>query len=222
MPETSAAGHRATHIWRINAAPFRSDGVTLNDEEHNGKTELNDSNANANFWMNSDGTTGSSLERGKAETFLTLDMVCMDCHKNEPGKAVGMSWLQLAKAAKYIHRQPGVVDLTINGSDNLQVVKRTTRISVDFDVAPDEAAGAAGQAADWYVLQQKPKGWSYWNGTAWKTGLKRWRSAPVQKISKNVLNAPLTTAGNYTFWVQLDIPNGAEYADSVPVYVSKR
>ncbi len=64
------------------------------------------------------------------------------------------------------------MDLTVNGGDNLQIVKKTTPVSVDFAVYPEELGPGPAPAADWYVLQQKPKGWSYWNGTAWKSGLK--------------------------------------------------
>jgi hypothetical protein len=200
MPESSALGHRHTHLFRINTEPL--DSVT------NWKEELSDSNTVRKYWKNFDGTTGAG------DSFITVDMACGECHENRTVE-------QLSKTAKYIHRQPGLIDLTINGGDNLQVVTKTSRVSVDFAVYTEEVEEAAGASADWYVLAQGPKGWTYWNGRAWKKGLRAWRRAPIADIKQNVLNAPLAV-GSYTYWVQIDVPNGGEFADSVPVYVKKR
>ena len=51
MPESSAVGHRHTHLFRINTAPL--------DSASNWKEEVNDSNALRKYWMNYDGTTGA-------------------------------------------------------------------------------------------------------------------------------------------------------------------
>jgi len=199
MQENSAGGHRRTHLWKVNTAPLAADD-----------------NVSGGYWKNEDGTLGWSLEPGVAEASLTLDLVCTRCHQNRTVQ-------QLSSGAKYIHRQPGLVDLTVNGGDSLQIVKKTTPVSVDFAVYPEELGAGPAPAADWYVLQQKPRGWSYWNGTKWRGGLKPWqKNTPVADVTQNVLNAPLKKPGNYTFWMLLDIPTGEELGDSVPVYVSKR
>ena len=107
---TDAAGateaHRHTHLWRINSTALPADA----NYEKVGTT---------NYWKNSDGSLGWSPEKGVAESFVTLDMVCSRCHQNRTVE-------QLSAGAKYIHRQPGLVDLTVNGGDSLQIVKKAT------------------------------------------------------------------------------------------------
>ena len=136
MPESSAAGHRHTHLFRINTAPL--------DSANNWKEEKNDSNAVRKYWMNYDGTTGAG------DSFITVDMACGECHQNRTME-------QLSRAAKYIHREPGLVDLTINGGDNLQVVTKTKRLSVDFAVYPEEAAAEAPRRPTGTFCRRDPR-----------------------------------------------------------------
>jgi hypothetical protein len=205
MPESSAEGHRRTHLWRINT-------TTLTEEE-NTKTEPNDSGTPTKFWMNYDGTTGAG------DSFITLDIACGGCHENRTME-------QLARAAKYIHRQPGLVDLTINGGDSMQFVTKSELISVDFAVYPkdDEGGDKTGMPADFWILSQGPSGWKYWNPAkkTWKSGLKvSQKGVMLNEASQNVYSGKLS-AGSYTYWVQIFSADGGEYVDSVPVYVSKK
>ena len=156
--------------------------------------------------MNADGTTG------EGDSFLTLDLVCGNCHSN-------MTMQQLANAAKFIHREPGLVDVTVNGADKLPAVNARTNISVNFSI---HAGDKAGQVADWFVLAQGPKGWSSWDGSKWKSGIRAWRKKVklVDVSSQNVLKGKLAK-GAYTYWVKIDLTDGSEYYDSAPVYVTK-
>ena len=126
---------------------------------------------------------------------------------------------QMAKAAKGIHRQPGLVDLTVNNGDGLQLVKKTDVVSVDFSL---EAGAKAGMKADWWVICQGPKGWSSWNGKKWKAGLRPWRKgvALADVPKQNVLNAKLKP-GYYTYWVSIAPTDGSMNFDGVLVYVTR-
>lgn len=147
------------------------------------------------------------------DSFLTLDMVCADCHAN-------MTIAQMASYAKAIHRQPGLVDLTVNNSDALQVVKKADQVSVDFSI---EAGDKNGMKAEWWVVCQGPKGWSSWNGKKWVPGFKAWRKgvALADVPQQNVLKSKLPP-GHYTYWISIDPTDGSENFDSVPLYVKKR
>ena len=215
MPEASALGHRRTHLWKINTAPKRNWTAGLpnfdmpNDEQHNWKEELNDSGGKVKYWMNYDGTTGAG------DSFITLDMVCVRCHDN-------LNLEQLSRAARYIHRQPGLVDLTINGGDNMQFVTKSQQLSVDYALYPE--GNQVGMVADVWILNQGPSGWKYFNPTtkAWKSGMKvSQKGVALNEMSQNVFKGKLTT-GSYTYWVQIFPTDGSEYVDSVPVYVSKK
>ena len=200
MPETSDVGERHTHLFRINTAPLAA--------ANNWKTEKNDSNKDTKYWMNFDGTTG------EGDSFLTIDLVCANCHQN-------MSLDQMAKAGKYIHRQPGLVDLTVNGGDMLQTVNKTKPVDVSFSLYP-EVEGKIGQKADIWVMCQGPRGWTSWDGKAWKSGMKAWqKNTALADITKRVVNGKLSV-GSYTYWVQVFGKDGSQYMDSVPVYVSNK
>ena len=157
--------------------------------------------------MNYDGTTGAG------DTFLTVDMVCADCHQN-------MTQAQMARYAKYVHRQPGLVDLTVNGSDSQVSVTKNQYVSVNFATFPDDRTG---MAADWYVLSQGPTGWKYFDGKKWKSGYKVWKKkAALSEMAAQVQYSKLTTTGSYTYWVQIYPTDGSEHVDSVPVYVRRK
>ena len=211
MPETSAfvvadnVGHRRTHIFKINSAAVRADNGQPNTEPNNWLAQKNDSNANGRYWMNYDGTTGAG------ETFITLDMVCKECHEN-------MSLDQMSSYAKYIHREPGLVDVTANGVDKLLVAKPTTTVGVQYTVYPDERVG---MSSEMWVLSQGPKGWTYWNGSAWKRGMKAWKTAPLKEETVKLPKVRLAKGG-YSYWVEAFPADGSEEVDTVSVYVSKK
>jgi hypothetical protein len=127
---------------------------------------------------------------------------------------------QLATFAKGIHRQPGMVDLVVNGEDALQRVGKNDQVSVDFSI---EAGDKQGMKADCWVICQGPKGWTSWNGKKWVAGLRPWRKgvALADLPEQNVLKSKLPS-GYYTYWVYVEPSDGSEYSDSVPVYVKKR
>jgi predicted CXXCH cytochrome family protein len=202
MPEKSGAGDRATHLFRINA--------TALDAKDNVRTELNDSGAAKTYW----GKMGLNGDDG----FLTLDMVCARCHDQKT-----MPLDKMAKTAKAVHRQPGLVDLTVNRSDSVQVVTKADIVSVDFSLLTDTQAG---KKADWWVLCQTPKGWTSWDGKKWKAGRSAWRKkVPLADVpAQNVLRSKLSP-GFYTYWVQITPSDSSQKFtaayDSVPVYVTK-
>jgi hypothetical protein len=197
MPEASMKGSGASHLFRITTT-----NLAAKDNTHR------DSDSGTKDWWNVD---------GNGDAFLTLDLVCTKCHNN-------MTLDQMAKFSKTIHREPNLIDLTVNGRDTLQTVKKTDVVSVDFSVDSSMVEGSKGKAADWWVLRQTTKGWSYWNGKAWKSGMRAWRkNVAIADVDKqNVFRSKLTP-GQYTFWVEILPSDGSEeYADSVPVYVTKR
>ena len=145
-------------------------------------------------------------------SFLTLDMVCAECHES-------MTLEQMSKAAKTIHRTTEMLDLTVNGDDRLQVLKNTDVVSVAFSV---ECGDKEGVKADWWVICQGPRGWTYWDGKKWKRGLRPWRK---QVALADVPDKPVFTSrlnpGYYTYWVGLDLADGSENFVSVPLSVTK-
>ena len=194
MPDASMKGTGATHLFRISTSPLTA---AQNTFAADGKT-----------WWNTD---------ANGDGFLTLDLVCNKCHDN-------MTMDVLAKAAKGIHRQPGIVDLTVNHADALQVVKTTSAISVDFSL---QAGALKGMKADWFVMCQGPKGWTSWNGKKWVAGVSAWKkktaaNSVLADISKplNVLKAKLAP-GYYTYWVCIYPTDGSQNTDSVPVFVTR-
>jgi hypothetical protein len=216
MPETSAfvvaekVGHRRTHIFKINSAAVRADNGLPNTTANNFVKQLNDGSATSaptltNYWMNFDGTTGAG------ETFITLDMVCKECHEN-------MTLDQMSSYAKFIHREPGLVDVTANGVDKLLVAKPTTTIGVQYTIYPDERVG---MPSEMWVLSQGPKGWSYWNGSAWKRGMKVWKTAPLKEETVKLPKVRLAKGG-YSYWVEAFPADGSEEVDTVSIYVSKK
>lgn len=191
-------GHRATHIFKINATNLTAA-----------------QNVTAGYWK-SPGPDPTDPTQTidwalDGDAFLTLDMVCADCHEL-------MTIDQMAGYAKLIHRQPGLVDVAVNQRDTLQVVGKNSQVSVDFSID----AGGKTDKAVWWVICQGPKGWSSWNGKKWVNGLRPWKKGkPLQNVEQNVLKAKLPP-GNYTYWVCIYPTDGSEHFDSVPVLVKKR
>jgi hypothetical protein len=195
-----AVGAEGMHLWRIRTGP---DMLAATDHV---SPPINDVAYTRTYWL--------PTERD-GDASMTLDLVCTKCHS--------LSHMPLdfmAEYAKGIHRQPGLVDVTVNGKDSLQVVTKNDVVSIGFSI---EAGDKAGTKADCWVVCQGPKGWSSWNGKKWVAGFRPWRKgmtladAPEQKV----LNAKLP-AGHYTYWVNIDAADGSEYSDSVPVYVKKK
>jgi hypothetical protein len=180
-------GHRRTQRFRINATTLKAAD-----------------NVEGGYWKSTD---------LNGDSFLTLDMVCADCHAN-------MSIEHMANYAKSIHRQPRLVDLTVNAGDALQVLRKNDPLRVDFSI---EAGDKNGMKAEWWVICQRPKGWSSWNGKKWVAGLRPWRkNAPLTDVpEQNVLKA-WAQPGHYTYWICVYLADGSEYFDSVPVHLTKR
>lgn len=189
MPYVSHNGAGAGHVWRISTDPI---AAADNTYPADGKT-----------WWNED---------ANGESFLTLDMVCTECHEN-------MTLEQMANGAKTIHRTTELLDLTVNGDDRLQVLKTTDVVSVAFSV---DAGEREGMKADWWVMVQGPRGWSSWDGKKWKSGLRAWRKqvALADVPEQRVLTTKLA-AGHYTYWVGIYPTDGSQNIVSVPVYVTK-
>ena len=111
-----------------------------------------------------------------------------------------MTMDEMAAAAMTIHRAPGLVDLTINGDDSLQVVSNAakTSVSVDFNVV---AGKQAGVKANWYVLCQGPKGW---------TSLQTVTTTTVVKGKKTTTTTTKWVKGTLPLYTQVaiaDVPN---------------
>jgi hypothetical protein len=197
MPEASMKGAGASHLFRINTTALAAKDNTHTDADSGTKT-----------WWNTD---------PNGDAFLTLDLLCTKCH------AKSMTLAQMATAAKAIHRQPGLVDLTVNNGDGLQLVKKTDTVSVDFSVVvPDSLKGPPPVKADWWVICQGPKGWTSWNGKKWTAGLRPWRKgvALADVPKQNVLTGKLAP-GYYTYWVSIAPTDGTVNFDGVLVYVTK-
>lgn len=206
MPEASNYGERMSHIFTINSAATRPEGGA-NDASHNWKEEPNDTTgALTKYWMNTDGTTGAG------DTFLTLDQVCAKCHPK-------MTLDEMSNFAKFIHRDPGLVDLSINGVDSLLVAKTTTDINVRLSFYPEDAQ--VGMSAEMWLLAQGPKGWTYWNGTAWKKGMKAWKTGPMPTRSTRPAAFKLAK-GAYSYWAEVFPADGSEDVDTVSVYISRK
>ncbi|MBI4403405.1 MAG: hypothetical protein HY537_04550 [Deltaproteobacteria bacterium] len=137
---------------------------------------------------------------------------CLSCHEN-------MTMEQAAKAAKTIHHPAGMVDLTVNGEEELVIVKSTDMVSVDLSV---QAGDKAGLKATWWVICHGPRGWISWDGKKWKGGLRPWRKnvAVTDVDDLNVLKRKLAP-GYYSYWVGLVLSDGSENFASVPVLVRR-
>jgi hypothetical protein len=193
MPDASNAGAGATHLFRITTKPVSA------------AANINTVDANGNGYWNINPTT--------KDAFLTLDLACgsVACHPNDTVQF-------LAQKAPYVHRPPGMVDLTVNLRDHFQFLKKTDVVSVDFSVYGDKKTG---MNADWWVMCQGPKGWSSWNGTKWVAGKRAWRKGVKlpKEFHQNVLNSKLSP-GNYTYWVLIYPKDGSQNASAVPVTVN--
>jgi hypothetical protein len=199
MPEVSGAGTRTAHLFRINPAALPASA--------NVKTENNDSGKPTVYWKNVDGTTDPN-----GDSFLTLDLVCTKCHKTSTLQA-------MSQAAPYVHRNFGMIDLTVNGNESLTTVKKAATVKVNLSVQPD---ALTGMKATWAVMLQGPKGWYSYNGTQWVRGQSFWlKDVPLAAVpSQVVFNDKLTTPGLYTFWVGVYPKSSTQKTASVQVQVT--
>lgn len=193
----SPTGGRMTHLFKINPTSLKASDNMSNELTTPWAT------TKANYWKSTD---------LNGDSFLTLDMVCTDCHNN-------MTMDQMAQYAQSIHRKPGLIDLTVNNDETLQFVQRADRVSVDFSVA---AGKKAGKNATIYVLCQGPKGWQSWNGRTWKPGYVAWRkNVKLADIPvTNVQNGRLKP-GFYNYVISIDLKDGSRNVDTVPVWVGR-
>jgi hypothetical protein len=100
-----------------------------------------------------------------------------------------------------------MLDLTIDGTDQLQSVLTSDVVTVAFSVyAKTKTKDYTNTKADCYVMCNGPKGTSYWTGSKWvttKTALYKSYTIPAAGISnKVVLNSKLA-AGIYTYMVAI-------------------
>lgn len=193
-------GAEGMHLWRIWTGP---DQLAATDHV---SPLIDDVAYKKTYWLPTEPDGDASM---------TLDMVCTACHSLS-----NMPLDFMAEYAKSIHRQPGLIDLTVNGKDSLQVVKKTDLVTIDFSLEAGDLAGSKGTC---WVVCQGPKGWSSWNGKKWVRGFKPWKKGMTlaDTYDQNVLKAKLP-AGHYTYWVNIDAADGSEHSDSVPVYVKKK
>jgi len=201
MPEISAGGTRTAHLFKINSAPLAAKNNVITQNNTSGKPTV--------YWMNADGTTSPS-----GLSFLTLDLVCTQCHGSM------MTLQQMSNAAQYIHRPPGMIDLTANGSESLTIIKKNTPLTVAFSVY---AGTEAGSAATWWVMCQGPKGWMSWNGKTWVKGQLPWRKgvAVTNVTNQVVLSGTQSLPGTYTYWVAIYPSDGTSNVATVPVLVTQ-
>jgi hypothetical protein len=191
MPDVSVNGSGAAHLFRISTDP------TL--------TKAN------NTVVDTDGkVVWKGTEVAGGDAVLTLDLVCARCHSS-------MTMEQMATAAKAVHRQPGLVDITVNHRDDVQVTRQNEQLTVDVSV---EAGARAGMPADWWICASTSWGWYTWTPAGWKPGLfpsvKKYGVVDVP--SYNVLTGKLY-AGWYTFWFGIFPTDGSAHLDSVPLYI---
>ena len=195
MPEVSAGGTRAAHLFKINPANL---SAAQNVVTQSGTA----------YWANLNEPSNPTDPNGNAA--LTLDLVCTKCHSNQ---TVAM----MSSFAPYIHRAFGMVGLTANGAESSLLVKQKQKVTVNFSVIPD---ARLGMKANWYVMLQSPTGWSSWNGTRWVAGQRPWRkNYPLAEVpSQTVYNATMKP-GHYTFWVSIYPTDGSQTIGSVAVSV---
>ena len=206
MPEISGAsagkphsGTRRTHIFKINPnAPAAAD-------PSNWTQQLVSSSGTATkiYWNPTDPA---------GQAFLTLDMVCTQCHSN-------MTLAQMSSAAQTIHRQ-GAADVTVNGQDGLQTIAKGGSVTVSVSLI---AGAEAGVSSNVYVVQQGPKGYSSYVTGKWVTGLKPWYSKwPQADIPPTTVLTTTTLAGAYTYWMAVQGSDGTQSLADVPVFVKTK
>ncbi len=236
MPEASMSGSGASHLFQITTDAtdaLHNTSYTQPNQRVAGtngpsdpgtyvltNSKLPDTATNRTYFWNVDAATGNS--------YLTLDLACANtCHADDflnADKTLNM--LQLSRAAKGIHREPKVVDVTVNGSDGPLTFTQGTKVSVDFSVQVDAQDGVtAGGAAKWYVVGITPNGMKSWNA---KKSFVKANGKPYQTtglvdiLSQNVLTSNKLSPGYYTYWVEIDMADGsAQYYDSVSFNVVK-
>jgi hypothetical protein len=212
MPERSGAstgkpntGTRRTHIFLINPSALQA------SDPSNWTTQNSDTGKATTYW-NQTAKDGTS--------YLTLDMVCYNCHTKAE-----MSFAQLQTAAQTIHRA-GLADITVNGQDGLQTVKKGQTVTVSVSIV---AGAEAGKSSDIYVIAQGPKGYTSLvpvskksTATKWVSGVKPWytKHALADMSSTTVLTTKTLAPGEYTYWFCVYPADGSQYAPSVPVLVN--
>jgi predicted CXXCH cytochrome family protein len=200
MPNVSAGGTRAAHLFRINPLPLAA--------AKNLVVQPSDSGSPTAYWANLDGSTSTD-----GDAALTLDMVCTQCHS--------MSSATMSALAPTIHLNPTVLTLTANGSQPLVVAKTTQTVSVNFSLL---AGTKKGTNANWWVSVSGPQGQLSWNGSKWVKGTVLWKknSPMVDVPSQNVLVSKLTLPGVYTYTVNIMPMDGSQpIAAHVQVYVTR-
>ncbi len=187
----------ASHIFRITTQPIAAaDNVYVEDD----KTYWNvDTNGNA---------------------FLTLDLVCLECHK-EGGEAFPLTLEEAAEEAAQIHVPAELtVDIKVNEEDDLLLATTADNISIDVSVQPGASDGVA---ADWWMVTNTVWGWYYWDPFTgnWFPGFyPSLVDFPVFEVNDyNLYNSTLP-AGYYTMWFAVFADDGAWDVDVVPTYVS--
>ncbi len=198
MPEISASGTRTAHLFKINPTPLAAASNVITQESSSGKPTT--------YWMNQDGTTSPN-----GLSFLTLDLVCTQCHSNQ-------TLQEMSSFAPFIHRAFGMIDLTVNGSDSAIVVNKNQKVTVKFSVVP--TATYQGMPANWFVMAQEPTGWSSWDGKRWVRGQHPlYLKNPLTTVpTQTVMNEKLKP-GNYTFWVCLYPSDGSQDIGTVSLVV---
>ncbi len=204
------SGTRHTHIFKINP------GALVSTDSSNWTTQ-----GSKKYWN----AAGDPLGTGpNGKSYLTLDMVCYQCHTQKE-----MSYEQLQQAAQTIHRE-GPADITVNGQDGLQTVAKGKPVAVGVSIVLPTAESS--NAADIYVIAQGPKGYTSFTSstkkgkttTKWVSGIKPWYSnykLPNGQLSPTtVLTTSTLAAGEYTYWMVVNMSDGTQYAPSVPVLVN--
>jgi predicted CXXCH cytochrome family protein len=198
MPQISAGGSRTAHLFRINGKPVPSIS--------NIEPAFDPTKKQTYYWLNEDGTTAPD-----GDSFLTLDMVCTQCHQN-------MSVQNMADVAPFIHRANGMTYLQVNWQTGPVKIHHTQKAIVAFSIL---AGKHKGVAANCFVLSYGPKGWSSWTGKKWVAGQHPWKShVSLSDVPNTIAFDSKLPPGSYTFYVRVHTA-AQDYNSFVPLKVTR-
>ena len=199
MPQISASGTRAAHLFRINPAPNPASAFAVTQPSDNSSPTVYWSNVNTASWR----PTGDTTDGGDAA--YTLDLVCTQCHGQN-----GLFSLQLPQMANYspyIHNAFGLVDLTVNGSETTTGTNMASGATVRYTMMPSQYAGQVGTM---YVLQYGPMGVMSWTGSRWVRGqVPLFRNQKLTATVDGKITLTRPRMGYYNFQVKL-IPTAGQ------------
>lgn len=120
-----------------------------------------------------------------------------------------------------------IPDIKANGSDGPITINTSDTLSINVSL---DAGSSLGENADWWLAENTPSGWNYFDviggSWSWESGLSVTYQGPLFDLgSTGVLNTSGLSPGTYTFYFGVDMVMNASldmdqiYYDSVLVNV---